>query len=483
MKEKDLITATDFYRFLHCPHWPYWERFGDPKDRRNLTPAEEERLSDGLEHEKDIVSSMFKAVQEVDVKDADQGANQTLELMKSGEPFIYQGWLQHGNWRGRPDILEKQPGKSNFGDFYYVPVDIKNAHRLKKHHRAQLVFYCLLLEKIQGHFPGYPAVINADGERISFAAEEFLPDFNNILEKIEKMVTGECPEPVFRKACMDTSPWGKACFRLAQEKEDIALLYNLDVRRLKALRYFGVQTIHDAASMDIDKIEGQAPRLTRRSLEAAKRQAASLINKSVIILEPFHDPTEGVEIHFDIESHPPTDRDYLYGLLMRKGDQEEYLSFVAESPEEEGEMWSEFLKWTNSLPEKFTVYHYAAYERIRLAQLAKRHETEEHEGLNRFINALVDVKDSIKSVAIFPLYFYSLKSINKFLGFHWTGDVQGGGESILVYDKWLETKDRKNLDSIIQYNEEDVRATAHLLDWLRTYAKNETTYEEPYPWN
>lgn len=484
MKNKSTtISARDFYRFLQCPHWPYWERFGDPKDKRALTEAEEERLSDGLEHEKEIVESMFVEVEEVEIKSPEEGFKKTLDLMRAGEPFIYQGWLQHENWRGRPDILERQPGKSNFGDYFYVPVDIKNAHRLKKHHRAQLVFYCYLLEKIQGHFPGYPAVINADGERIAFSAEEFIPDFENMLEKVERMIDGECPEPVFRKACMDTSPWGRACLRLAEEKEDIALLYNVDVRRLKALRYFGIRSIHDAVDMDIDALEGQAPGLTRRALEAAKRQAVSLTKQAVIIRAPYESQTQGLEIHFDIESHPPTDRDYLYGFLIRKPEGDEYISFVADKPEDEEKMWREFLAWCDKPPEVFTVYHYAPYEYQRLNQLAKRYETQDHEGLIRFMNGFVDVKELIRAHAVFPLYFYSLKSIAKFLGFSWKGDVQGGGESIFAYDRWLETGERSHLESIIAYNEEDVRATAFLTDWLNEYANDEQIYEQPFPWD
>jgi len=481
-RKKTTISARDFYHLIQCPHWPYWERFGNPEDRRPLTEAEEERLSDGLEHEKDIMASLFREVEEVTVEAPEAGFEATLELMRKGAPFIYQGWLIDGNWRGRPDILERQPGKSVFGDYYYVPVDIKNAQRLKKYHKAQLVFYCHLLERIQGHFPGYPAVINADGERITFSAEEFLPDFQNMLEKIERMIEGECPDPVFRKACMDTSPWGKACFRLAEEKEDIALIYNVDIRRLKALRYFGIRTIHDAAAMNIDALEGQAPGLTRRALESAKRQALALTREAVMIRAAYEEKTVGLEIHFDIESHPPTDRDYLYGLLLRQPSGDEYISFVAERPEDEEKMWRAFLAWCETLPEKITVYHYAPYENQRLNQLAKRYGSEDHEGLMKFMNAFIDVKDLISAQAVFPLYFYSLKSIAKFLGFSWKGDVRGGGESIFAFDKWLATGDHALLESIIAYNTEDVQATAFLLDWLRTYATKQITYEKPFPW-
>ncbi len=480
----DRLTATDFYKYIQCPHWPYWDRFGDPADRRPQTSEELERINDGLEHEQDIVMRFFGSAENVsrDLKE-DEAVARTLELMREGVPVIYQGCLSKGDWFGRPDLLERQEGKSAFGDWHYVPIDVKRSHELKKAHKAQLMFYAVLLERIQGTFPGYPAIINSDGERIHFSAATFEREFGELVAELEQIRSGEIPPPVYRKSCEDTSPWGKACLRLAEDRRDIALLYNVDVRRLKALRELGVMTIDDAAHMDPVALEGRLPGLTLRGLESAKRQAISLTTQSVIIKEPFVDMTEGLEIHFDIESHPPTDADYLYGFWIASGPDKGYKAFVAERPEDEGKMWAEFLAWIKTLPETFTVYHYAKYEPSRLAILAKRHGGEGDPDLLRFINALRDMKEIAADTAVFPLYFYSLKAIGKFLGFAWEGDVKGGGASVTAYEEWLKTGKRAILDSIIQYNEEDVRATTHVLNWLRAHARHLKSFPPPYPWN
>ena len=478
----DRLTATDFYRFLQCPHWPYWERFGDQKDRRPLTSDEEKRLNDGLVHEREIVADQFGEAEAVDrTNDADD-VKRTLELMRQGAAVIYQGCLEDGDWFGRPDLLERQPGKSVFGDWYYVPLDVKRSHEIKKAHKAQLMFYAVLLERIQGVFPAHPAILNADGDRIGFDATTFETDFRELLHELAHIREGVRPDPVYRKSCEDTSPWGKACRRLAEETRDIALLYNVDVRKLRALRSLGVATVDQAAEMDVDALEGQGPGLTRRALESAKRQATSLINDLVIIREPFVDPTEGLEIHFDIESHPPTDVDYLYGIWITSGPMQGYTSFVAERPEDEHLMWEAFLVWLETLPETYTVWHYASYEASRLDILARRYRTEDNPHLLRFKAALHDLKELAADTAVFPLYFYSLKKIGNFLDFTWKGEVKGGGESVTAYETWLSGKNRVTLDSIIQYNQEDVRATAHVLDWLRHYGLQEQSYAKPYPW-
>ncbi len=476
------LTATDFFRYLQCPHWPYWERFGDPNDRRPLTETEEQRLAEGLEHEKTVVKEMLGDVREVKVRSAAAGYKKTLALMREGVPLIYQGWLVDEDRVGRPDILEKQKGKSAFGDWYYAPIDVKRAHELKKEHKAQLTFYATLLERIQKRFPDETAIINADHERLPFDAKAFLPEYRLILEAIERIREGHLPAPVYRKTCEDTSPWGKACFRLAHEHNDIALLFNVDIRKLEALRRCGVRTVDDAAALKPSELEGCAPGLTLRALESVQRQATSLRDKRIIIREPFQDPTHGLEIHFDIESHPPTDVDYLYGFWIAEPGHEHYLSFVAERPEDEAKMWRNFVHWVATLPESYTVYHYANYEVTRLAILAKRYGDESDPHLARFREHMIDLKEAARDHAVFPLYFYSLKKICQHLGFAWEGDVKGGGESVVAYEKWLKTKRRSILESILQYNEEDVRATAFLLRWLKAYAKKGQSYIQPYPW-
>ena len=476
------LTATDFYRYLQCPHWPYWERFGDVDERRPWTQLEEQCQADGLEHEKQIVKKYFGGLQEVRVTSAENGFKKTLALMQAGAPLIYQGWLVDGDWVGRPDILERREGKSIFGDWYYAPLDIKRAHEMKKEYMAQLTFYARLLERIQKRFPGETAIINADGERLAFAPDGFLKEFETLHEALERIRDGEIPDPVYRKSCVDMSPWSLACFRLASERNDIALLFNVDVRKLKALRGLGIRTVEEAAELNPEALEGQAQGLTLRGLLAVKRQARSLRDKRVIIREPFEDPTHGLEIHFDIESHPPTDRDYLFGFWLKEKTGERYQAFIAETPEEEEKMWKGFLAWLPTLPSEYTVYHYANYEALRLTVLAKRYGDEQNSWLIRFTNNMIDLKEATREHVVLPLYFYSLKQICKFLGFSWSGEVQGGRESVVAFEQWLGTKKRSILESILQYNEDDVKATVFLLDWLRKYAKEEKEYREPYPW-
>jgi len=486
MPKKDYLTATDYYCFLQCPHWPYYERFATPEEqklKREFTDGERNRLEDGLLHEREVVHELFQeqvVVQIATTEDLEADFALTLESMRRGDSVIYQGTLLDGDWAGRPDLLRRVEGESSLGGWYYEPIDVKSAHHLSKYHKLQLMFYAVLLERVQGRFPAFGYIMNKDKAELAVELGENITEFEAITRELESIRAGERPEPVLRKSCLDTSPWGALCERLAESTNDIARLFNVDIRRLNALRELGVRTVDDAAEMDIVDLDGRAPGLRLHGLEVAKLQAQSLQREQVIIREEVLLPVPPLEIHFDIESDPPNDFDYLYGCLIREKGISTYRPFLAKKIEDEGLMWREFLDWVNTLPADYQVIHYAAYEKIRLAVLEKRYGGSP--ALDRFRENMIDLKNTVTSSLVFPLYFYGLKYVAKFIGHAWRGEVTGGGQSVDVFEEYLGTKNQALLDQILIYNEDDVLATAYLADWCRRFAKNKTAYDKPYPW-
>jgi uncharacterized protein len=342
------------------------------------------------------------------------------------------------------------------------------------------MFYAVLLESVQGRFPARGCVINADGEELEVELGDYVTEFNEITAELEAIRAGEKPDPVLRKSCFDVGPWGALCKEYAIGTNDIARLFNVDVRKLKALRELGIRTIEDAAKMNVLELDGKMPGLRMHGLTVAKQQAQSLLGEKVIVREPVLLDAPPTEIHFDIESDPPNDLDYLYGVFIRTKDKSEYIAFTAKKPEQEKKMWQEFLNWVESLKEPYQVIHYAAYEKIRLAVLEKRYGGSA--SLDIFRSNMIDIKQVITHSVVLPLHFYGLKYVAPFLGFSWRSDVKSGGQSVDVFEKYLETQNEELLNQIILYNEDDVRATAVVADWCRAYAGKLTEYNMPYPW-
>ena len=492
-----VVTPSLFYQYATCPHWIWYDHFGDQSRKEKPAALAEKLLEQGVMHEEEYVKGLIgDGFVEVSVKDQSKAFAKTVELMRSGVATIYQGSIEavvDGTlWRGRPDLLEKRKGKSKLGPHFYVPVDIKSSHSIHKEQQLQLTFYAKILEEIQGVRPKETAIINVDHERIAFApGSEHLVKAKKITREIVEILNGKKPPLRLASKCKH-SPWFKECIRSAEEASDIALIYDLDARAHPALRKAGIETVADAAKMVVARLP-KIPHCSPVELDRIKLQAQSLATNALHWLKKPAIPDAPIRIYFDIEGDPLLDVQYLFGFWIEgdpstlrstqgrpegievatsSGQEAHYKRFLAEKPEDEGKMWREFVDWTATLkPGTFKVYHYADYERAQTLRLAKEHGSSP--AFEYFASQYVDLLAVVRESVIFPLYFYSIKDIakSKFLGFKWRSKKAGGAQSIFWYEEWLETKDRQILQDVIDYNEDDVLATACLDKWLRKNGK------------
>lgn len=460
-KDTQPIKASMFFRYHACPHWLWFDAYGDPSKKAKTSEFAEKLIETGLLHEKRIIEDL--AYIEVEDGPNDVRFKKTVGLMKEGVTRIYHGLLIAGDMIGEPDILEKRTDRSSsLGAYYYVAIEIKSAERLSDAHKYQLTFYGELLKEVQGVRPDEGYVLNGSATLIGFPLREFELRFHKALRHVRAILAGEQPPPHLSSGCK-SSPWFSECIAYAEENDDIALLYNVRRSTLDKLKKHGIETVADAADADIGRLFATGD-FRRKTLERLKLQARALRDGTHTIRKPFTFPETTHEYFFDIEGDPFRQLEYLFGFLVRDPAGERYESFVAERPEDERLMWEEFLAWLEGMPPEYAVYHYGSYERHRITMFADRYGGSE--ALDTFAEKLIDLNEVVKKHVIFPLYFYSIKDIGKYIGFERTGNITGGSESITYYEMWLEKGDRKSLEEVIEYNKDDVIATRYLKDWL-----------------
>jgi uncharacterized protein len=463
------ITASMFAQYASCPHWIWFDRFEDTDETAARSRFVEMLIERGLVHEERIIQGL-EYVRPKGSTMEEQFAS-TVSLMEQGVDRIYQGVLINGDLIGKPDLLERHDDRrSKFGPYHYVAIDIKSGDRLTDVHRYQLTFYGELLKAIQNIRPSEGYVLNGSGARIGFPLKEFEKKYRHALDAIRRIVDGEMPPPHLSSGCKQ-SPFFSRCIEIAEESNDVTLLYNVKRKTLDKLRELGIRTVVDAAEMDVASVVDADPDLTKKTIERAKVQAQALIDGKHRVRKAFAFPRASMEIFFDIEGDPLRSVEYLFGFLIRDGEGERYVEFLAETPEDEGKMWGGFVDWIEGLPEEYSVYHYGTYETARLSTLSARHGRG-GSALERFRERMIDLNEVVKDSIVFPLYFYSIKDIGKYVGFEREGDITGGGESVAFYEEWLATRDRTVMDHIILYNKEDVIATRALKDWLANEMKN-----------
>ncbi len=465
------LSGEHFYKFIQCPHWIWYDIYGDETKKGVMPPLIEMLQKNGIKHAREVIKSrVFEEIKPELFRDLDEAFLATLDLLKQGKN-VYHGVLMDKHWVGMPDLLEARPiamagegAKSNFGDYYYVAYDIKNIGDVRDEYKFQLVFYSLILEKIQGIRPKEAYIINAQGEERSFVIDDFLDQFHLSLDQVERILDGEKPAPFLKSGCK-RSPWYDLCLEETKGCDDVSLIYRLSQNDQRRLYDIGIKTVRDLADQDVTHMQSELEDWSFDKIIRFHNQANALVTGQPMILKKNQFPIVANEIYFDIESDPTENIDYLLGVLHRTSDGEtKYISFLARDKADEKRIWEEFLVFIEKL-EDFVIYHYSYYEKEVFRRLSNAYGISQ-ELDQKFMSHTIDLHESVIQSAVLPIYFYSLKDIAKFLGFKWQAEDAGGAQSVVWYNDWLHTGDHTVMDKILRYNEDDVRATLFVKDWL-----------------
>lgn len=276
-------------------------------------------------------------------------------------------------------------------------------------------------------------------------------------------------QPIFTEEC-DGCPWYDYCLALTGPDVASANITSgrLSRREYSALTALGVQTLDDLVALDVESPgfqERYLPEVTHVTdplgrLASARRRARMSRDGRDIERSTegaIEVPRADVEIDFDIE-WDPQNQVYLWGALI-DGD---YVSFVSwrEDPDD-FRLATEFADWlrgiiadAESAGRTVAVYHYTGAEPDQLKRVLGADEVADL--LPHFVDLYPLVKENY-----FGLSGLGIKHIAPYFGFAWRDDEPGGLQSQV----WLiEARDNSEdaRQRILDYNEDDVRATAAL---------------------
>jgi len=187
-------------------------------------------------------------------------------------------------------------------------------------------------------------------------------------------------------------------------------------------------------------------------------------------------PVQSRELFFDIETDSMRDFCYLHGFVVREnGDNgnERFVNFYSDdvSPEGEKKAFADAISFFRA-SQPATVFYYSKYERTIYRNLQERHpEVCSRDDIERLFdpgNAIDLYYDVVLPKTEWPTNDFSIKTLAKFLGFTWRDTDPSGAASIEWFNRWVETGDGAIKQRILDYNEDDCRATRVLLDGIRS---------------
>jgi predicted RecB family nuclease len=194
-----------------------------------------------------------------------------------------------------------------------------------------------------------------------------------------------------------------------------------------------------------------------------------------VLRAPVQFPAHDRELFFDIEVDPMPDICYLHGFVERKGRNnttETFIAFFADECTPESEKAAFVGAWNYMCSKRpCAIYYYSKYERTIYRKLQEKFPDvcsgEEIEELFDRAHAVDLYNDVVKKATEWPTWDFSLKTLATYLGFKWRDTHPSGAASIEWFDRWIKTGDPAIRQRILDYNEDDCRATRLLLDGIR----------------
>jgi predicted RecB family nuclease len=118
--------------------------------------------------------------------------------------------------------------------------------------------------------------------------------------------------------------------------------------------------------------------------------------------------------------------------------------------------------------------HWHHYERVKLDLYVERYG--DPDGIASRVRAnLFDLLPATQKAVALPLSSYSLKVVERYIGFERSQSEYGGDWAMARYIEATEVSDERLRDTmlsdIIEYNREDLAATWAVLCWLQTFGK------------
>ncbi|MEO7588965.1 MAG: TM0106 family RecB-like putative nuclease [Arachnia sp.] len=296
--------------------------------------------------------------------------------------------------------------------------------------------------------------------------------------------------PIRVKEC-EWCAWWEVC-RGQMDDDDLSLRISkapLDVRELQALVSLGISTVTELAGADVEELlPGYLPLTSHRDRSASRlRQAAQRARMLAdgVALErisgdPIGVPRADVEVDLDIET-AEGDITYLWGALVtNRTTGEKYFhhtsSFDTMDSDDEVELAASFARWLIQLIGQhpgLRVYHYSDYETVHLRRLADRSQHPDLVALcalvrEHFVDLFQYVRDSMVAVDGLGLKVVATKGA----GFAWRDEEPNG----LASQAWYQTAVNSTEEAVrmttrtrvLEYNEDDVRATLAVRDWLES---------------
>ena len=411
-------------------------------------------------------------------------ARATAEAFDRRPPVVYQAMLFDDRFVGFADFVVLH------GDRYRV-LDTKLARRAKIQALLQIAGYADALRGMGVPIANSAGLILGDRTTVDYPVDDLIPVYRQQRDHLRNLLdvhlASGAPvswgDPTVA-ACMRC----ECCVPHVVEDDDVLLVAGMRMTQRDTLMAEGIGSVADLATSmgPVDGISAStlAGLRTQARLQVLERDSGvpqfETADADALGALPAKNPGD---LFFDFEGDPLWTDDgvtwgleYMWGVLDTA---DNFTPLWAEDRRSERKTFTEFLKLVRKRRKRYPdmhIYHYAAYERTKLLELAARYGVCEDE-VDDLLRAdvLVDLFPIVRSSLRVGAPSYSLKALEPlYMGSELrSGEVTNAAASITQYERYRALLDEGRADEaagvlkeIRDYNEYDCRSTRRLRDWL-----------------
>ena len=489
------ITASMLYSLVSCPHRVTMDLFADPAQRDPVNAFVELLWERGSAVERERMASLDVPFVDLHALTTTEKANTTREAMAAGAPLIYGGRIEADDLLGEPDLLRKEGAD-------YVPGDIKsgageeggddegNDSRPKKTYAVQLALYVDILERVGVSAGRRGFIWDVHGAEVTYDMtarrgvrnSETWWDFYAAQLATARGIMARTNDtlPAYASGTCKLCHWYSSCLKALKAADDLTLISELGRAKRDAMCR-DIKTVVKLATVNPEVytkgkktvFAGVGPDTLAKFHERARLLSSP--NPKPYLKAPVTLPAHECELFFDIEFDPMRDVCYLHGFIERRGcdnNTEKFFGFFMPDTTPAAEEAAFAQAWDYMRrAQPCAIFYYSKYERTIYRKLQAKYSSvcsaDDIEALFEPTNTVDLYFDVVKPHTEWPTHDFSIKTLAKYLGFQWRDTHPSGAASIQWFDEWVKTGSPETRQRILDYNEDDCRATRVLLDGIR----------------
>lgn len=526
-----VYSASDLVHFMECQHLSMLDRLHLEQPMEKAEDSEEATIiqNRGFAHEAAYLEKAKAAADTfIDIaqagKSRDQKVAATIQAMEQGIDLIFQAAFYEAPLVGYADFLVKVNTPSRLGNYSYEIIDTKLSKTTRGKFIIQLAFYADLLARVQGRAPIQVHIVLGNGKQESFHLDDYRYYYQHLKHRFFEFID-QAEQRGIKLAAEESTPlpcdkcslchWRDRCNAWWDETDHLVRVANIQKTHIRKLNSAGINTIEQLAHLPAHQPIRKIPKpvLARLQHQASLQHRAKVTGKRIVELIPPQTgegdeakpkdldataeigprgfarmpPPSEHDLYFDMEGFPHVEDglEYLFGLYYLEKGKPAFKAFWAHTRSEERiafEQWVDFvIQHLDRYPEAH-IYHYAAYEKTAIRKLMRLHGTRENE-VDRLLREkkLIDLYQVVREAIRISERSYSIKYVEKFYLDDRSADVQSAGASIVAYQRYRDSdpRDHTILEAIERYNEDDVRSTYLLREWLIKQRPEGTPWLEP----